>query len=581
MPRPISASVFISLLAGFSRVAATSGWHFVQNGTTGLLALEATIVSPTLALLYDLSATRTPLLMGNESAWGALYDLTTNVVTPIQVNSDTFCASGATLSNGSTVSVGGNWIPTLSQGVNGYQGLRIFEPCTSPSGVGCTLYDDPSTLHLTAARWYPSAIRIYDGSLFIAGGSLNFSLFYNEFPENSYEFFPPRDGGVVRPSPFLVRAGKTNMFPRIFSLTDGTIFMVAGNQSIIYNVDTKKETRLPDIPNGVKVSNPFDGSAQLLPLSPPNYIPEVLVCGGSDTDERIAPPELSSQTPASDQCSRIELSPAGIKRGWIVERMPERRILPEMLILPTGQIIIVNGAQTGYSAFSSFLSWIKDPVGNSNADHPNFTPTLYDPLAPVGKRMIKKGLPTTNIARMYHSTATVTPSGQVSCFGHDTAISNCANRNILIAGSNPQVEVNTTVPYPTEFRVEYLNPPYMYLERPVLSRVPAKVAFDAHFTLQVTLPKKAGIFPTIKVALMDLGFSSHAFHSSNRLVYLEATLDRDHKTLHITSPPNNRVYPPGPGYLYVVVADEYVSVGAQIMIGSGASPPVPDQGRRL
>lgn len=51
------------------------------------------------------------------------------------------------------------------------------------------------------------------------------------------------------------------------------------------------------------------------------------------------------------------------------------------------------------------------------------------------------------------------------------------------------------------------------------------------------------------VALMDLGFSSHAFHSSNRLVFMEAQLSRSRKSLTITSPPNNRIYPPGPGML--------------------------------
>ncbi|KAF7300981.1 hypothetical protein MIND_00661200 [Mycena indigotica] len=568
MPIFNSPSLILSLLAGLSTAAATAstsrGWEFVQNGTSGILAIEMTIVSPTLALLYDLSGTGAPLQINNHSAWGALYDLETNKVAPIDVKSDTFCASGAILSNGSMVSVGGNWIPGFSTGSNGLQGLRIFEPCKTSDGHGCTLFDNPATVHLAVPRWYPSSARLYDGSLIIAGGSLNFSLFYNEFPENSFEFFPKKDHGAVRPSPFLKRGGPANMFPRIFALPDGTVYMLAGNQSIIYNVDTGKETRLPDLPNGVKATNPFDGTAQLLPLSPPNYTPEVLVCGGSDKSDLIPPIKLSSQDPASHQCSRITLTPAGIKKGWVVERMPEARMLPEMLILPTGELIIINGGQTGYSAFSSNLTSISDPVGNSNSDNPNFTPTLYDPNAPVGQRMIKKGLPASKIPRMYHSTVSLTPSG-----------------NFMIAGSNPNLNVNTTVKYATEFRVEHLNPPYMSLERPVLSHVPSKVAFNTQFSVQINLPKGAGIFPTVKVALMDLGFSSHAFHSSARLVYLDAKLDSDHKTLHITSPPNNRVYPPGIGYIYVTVADTYVSKGAQVMIGSGASPPVPDQGKKI
>jgi hypothetical protein len=101
------------------------------------------------------------------------------------------------------------------------------------------------------------------------------------------------------------------------------------------------------------------------------------------------------------------------------------------------------------------------------------------------------------------------------------------------------------------------------------------------------------VFILYLVSLMDLGFSSHAFHSSSRLVFLEATLSDDHKTLEVTSPPNNRVYPPGPGrsfiqyigmilmcylaWLYVTV-DDVTSPGAQVMVGSGGTPPLLDEG---
>ena len=175
--------------------------------------------------------------------------------------------------------------------------------------------------------------------------------------------------------------------------------MVANNQSIIYDIDTGDERILPDLPNGVSVTNPLDGSAILLPLSPPNYIPEVLVCGGTNISDTIPHEEISSQTPASDQCSRIVLTEEGIEQGWVVERMLEPRIMPELLHLPNGQVLIINGAQTGTAAIAS----TRDPVGNSNADHPAFTPSLYTADAPFGQRISNIGMPTTNIARMYHS----------------------------------------------------------------------------------------------------------------------------------------------------------------------------------
>lgn len=64
------------------------------------------------------------------------------------------------------VSVGGN-IPAVTAAIDGRMGIRIFEPCADPNGVGCTLFDDPQTLHLATTRWYTSSLRIFDGSLVI------------------------------------------------------------------------------------------------------------------------------------------------------------------------------------------------------------------------------------------------------------------------------------------------------------------------------------------------------------------------------------------------------------------------------
>jgi hypothetical protein len=76
---------------------------------------------------------------------------------------------------------------------------------------------------------------------------------------------------------------------------------------------------------------------------------------------------------------------------------------------------------------------------------------------------------------------------------------------------------------------------------------------------------------------MDLGFSSHAFHSSARLVFLEHTLSADRRTLTISAPPNNRIYPPGPAFLFLTI-DDVTSAGVMVMVGNGANPPVADQG---
>ncbi|KAG6884479.1 hypothetical protein C0993_010688 [Termitomyces sp. T159_Od127] len=518
----------IIVLASFSCVIAApapTGWTFVQNGTTGIVAIETVIVSPTLALMLD-RAQNDPLKLDGFSAWGAFWNLETNTASPVSLVSDTFCGSGGFLSNGTMVSIGGNPAesPATEPDTDGLMMIRLLEPCTDPNGIGCTIFENAATFHLTTTR--------------------------------CFEFFPPKDNGVARPSTFLERSLPVNLFPRGLSLPDGRVFMVANNQTIIYDIETETETILPDIPNSVRVTNPFDGTATLLPLSPPLYTPEVLVCGGSNSSDTTPQAQHSPEDPASDQCSRIVVTPEGIQRGWVVERMPEARILPEMILLPDGRVLIINGAETGYAGYSSNGS-----AAVSNSDHPVLRPVLYDPNAPLGQRFSNDGLPSSEIARVYHSSVTLTPNG-----------------NILVAGSNPNLNPNivNNTRFPTEFRAEYLNPPYMNVERPELHDVPATLPFNHAFTVPVVVPPglKAN---DVQVSLVDLGFSTHAFHSSQRLVFMHAVLSPNRDSITITTPPNNRVYPPGPGWIFLTV-DGITSTGTQVLLGNGQAPPVQDQG---
>lgn len=107
---------------------------------------------------------------------------------------------------------------------------------------------------------------------------------------------------------------------------------------------------LLDILNGVRVTNPMDSSTILLPLPPPDFIPEV-VCGGTTQDDRRV-----QQIPATSQCSRIRLTLEGIAKGWEVEHMLEGRTTsPELVHLPAGQVLITNGAGTGFAAITQAL----------------------------------------------------------------------------------------------------------------------------------------------------------------------------------------------------------------------------------
>ena len=91
----------IVLLTGVTSVIG-AGWEFVQNGTSGILALEAIVVSPTLAIFFD-RASSEPLMIDGHPAWGALWNFQTNTASPLRTITDTFCGSGGFLSNGTMV----------------------------------------------------------------------------------------------------------------------------------------------------------------------------------------------------------------------------------------------------------------------------------------------------------------------------------------------------------------------------------------------------------------------------------------------------------------------------------------------
>lgn len=199
-------------------------WSFVRNGTTGVIPVEAIVVSPTLILLYDRADGNPLLLPDGEQAWAALWNLETNTPSPVSSITDTFCAGGAFLSNGTLVSIAGQPLedPTKPP-ADGRLGIRLFNPCLSPTGANCTVFEDPPHIHLAAMRWYPTGLRIPDGSLMIIGGSHS-NTFYNIDAENSIEFFPSRPGeeGTVRASQFLLDAEPVNMFPRFVILALST-----------------------------------------------------------------------------------------------------------------------------------------------------------------------------------------------------------------------------------------------------------------------------------------------------------------------------------------------------------------------
>ena len=160
------------------RRAWSGATRLMERGTTGINAMQFAVISDTQAIVID-KVEHNLLSVNGHPAWGAIYDFASHRVTaPLDLASNSFCAGGSWLGNGTLVNVGGNPVTSDHTGsadfgdVNGLQAVRLFEPdqCHR-NGGGCTIFEEPKRVRMAGARWYASVARLSDGSALIMGGS--------------------------------------------------------------------------------------------------------------------------------------------------------------------------------------------------------------------------------------------------------------------------------------------------------------------------------------------------------------------------------------------------------------------------
>lgn len=326
--------------------------YYEQKGTSGIGAMQLAPLNDRYVLLLD-KAEQNPLRTddGNH-AWGAMLDTVDGTVRALKTKTNSFCAGGGFLGNGTLANFGGNPREGATVTEDGIMAIRLFTPGSDGSGE---LYEHDS-IKLSSHRWYPSSGRLSDGSQIIFGGMTK-GGFNNvrETDNPTLEFYPPKGTGGTIFSPFLNDTLPSNLFPHVFTLPDNRVFVASNTKAMIYDWLKNTETRLPDFPNGVRVNYPWSAGAVLLPLTPENkYTPEVLFCGGSTVDDKLPEAQMSSQTPASNQCARMVLTKEGIAKGWEVETMPEGRIMIDAITMPDGNVLLINGARTGVRLLFTF-----------------------------------------------------------------------------------------------------------------------------------------------------------------------------------------------------------------------------------
>jgi hypothetical protein len=424
---------------------------------------------------------------------------------PLHVKSDIFCSATVTLPDkaGRQLNIGG-WAGASTYGV------RIYWPDGSPGVPGVNDWqENVGEVSLLAGRWYPSAMVMTNGSVLVLGGEVG----SNSAPTPSCEILPPPPGGYAKYLDWLDRTDPNNLYPFMFVLPSGGIFVVYYNEARILDeisFDTTKT--LPNLPGSVinflaGRTYPLEGTAVMMPQYPPYSAPvTVLVCGGSANGNAMA----------IDNC--VSTQPEAASPTWTIERMPSQRVMSCMCALPDGTYLILNGATEGVAGFGL-------------ATGPNLGAVLYDPSQPVNQRF--SIMATTIVARLYHSEAMLLPDGRV-----------------LVSGSDPEDGV-----HPEEYRVEVFNPPYTLsgAAAPSFTITNKDWAYgDATIQIQAVIP--SGSLGTVRVSMMAAVSSTHGNSLGQRTLFLGVSCSGSAAaaTCILTSPPTPHVAPPGWYQIFVL-----------------------------
>lgn len=235
-----------------------------------------------------------------------------------------------------------------------------------------------------------------NGLVLILGGSIG-SNTNNNLP--NYEVFPPVGDCQVNPNlakctinipSFTDGFNRINemTYPHAFVLPTGKLFVLASWVTVLLNLNEADRynfvsyTRLPDIvvSNGARVPRtyPPSGAGAMLPITfKDNYRPEILICGGVEAQNGI-------QSVTTRTCGRIAPEDADAKWDYS-DPMPYGRSMADLVNLPDGTLLLMNGAKKGMSGFAT-------------AVNPAFEALIYDPRLPRGARWKTAG--TSKIPRL-------------------------------------------------------------------------------------------------------------------------------------------------------------------------------------
>ncbi|KAI8920381.1 glyoxal oxidase N-terminus-domain-containing protein [Powellomyces hirtus] len=477
-----------------------------------------------------------------------------------------FCAGHAMTADGGVFVAGGDMPYVAGFNQDGRNSLRTYKPCTSTLGsTTCGIGTWDVYKPMSSQRWYPTVTTLADGSFIIVGGSFSNKADLIEENNPTYEYFPVKTVGQwPRQLALLIEAFPAMLYPLVFQLPSGNIFIFANVMSILLDPRTEKITQLPQLPNAGldhgPWSYPFTATGVLLPLRPSNnYTATVQICGGPKASQVDA----DGLPYASPVCMQIQPeAPTGAV--WTrVDDMPAARMMPDVVILPDGGLLYTNGGAVGLAG---------GDAGTGRCYNPVFQTDIHYPTKPAGTQWSAR-VGTMTVPRLYHSEALLRYDGRVLTSGSD-------QQNYMdkwgLTGTGPRkpncFPVGTDVcTDPFEYRIEQFTPPYLLtgVARPVIATSPLTVAHGQTFTITTTTPASE----VTGVVMVRHASTTHSTNTDQRLVELVVSA-RTANSLTVVAPPNARIGIPG-HYMLFLLKNGVPSVSKVVRLTvSGTSAPV-------
>ena len=444
-----------------------------------------------------------------------------------------FCADVVQLPDGRILAVGGTKYYTEAGAaeLEGLANARVFDPATDTwEQTGAMNY----------GRWYPTAVMLADGDVFVASGVKK--LIKPVYPNH------PEDSGrnVVQTETYDTEAGEWTyngpaadrslpLYPRLHLLPNGKIFYnsagqvfnpagqsydeVTWNIAATYDPVTKtwEDLGIPGI--GTKAPG-FKGStfSIMLPLKPGEE-------GSYDETEFLSAGGVYGVTPGTYVAHPFSTITTVTNDGEMSSRdtgqLNNNRWYSTGVLLPDGEVFAVSGASA-------------DEVVGPGTAFPVTQAELFDPETETWRPIASQ-----HHARTYHNTAMLLPDGSVLVGGH--------------APIPTLYGFHTTLPgglfSPNEGRdpsFEIYKPWYFERDdRPRIVNV-SEPGYGENFNVIVD----GDISDIESVVLVRNPSITHLLDGDQRNVELHI-VKKSGRVVTVAAPPDGAVAPPGPYLLFV------------------------------